>query len=44
LLKQSIQPFGAGELREASWLEQILLTVLPLGIDVKKKKNQTFSA
>lgn len=40
LLKQSIQPFRIGELSGASWLEEILFTMLRLGIDVKK----TFSA
>lgn len=34
--KQSIQPFGTGELSGGSWLEQILFTMLPLGTDVKK--------
>lgn len=44
LPKQSIQPFGIGLLSEANWLEQILLTMLPLGIDVEKKTQKTFSA
>lgn len=37
LPKESIQPFGIGELCGASWLERLLFTMLPLGINVKKK-------
>lgn len=36
LPKESIQPFGIGELCGATWLERLLFTVLPLGINVKK--------